>query len=697
MKKLIIAEKFSVTCELASKGRTILGDFYLPNGILLTKEYYESHEEEVKQIVNKAMKLENDNYILMFAKGHLLDLYGAKDYDETFKNWKAIPNDYIPNEFKYKVSTGKQTLINAIRDRANQNDVSEIINCTDADREGEHIFYRINDYIRFKKPIKRLWINSFEKEGIEQAFAQIKNNTEYFNLQKSGVCRSNTDWILGALLTAHATTKLSGDKDLVSVGRCQTAILNELVAVEQERKVFKPKTYYKAVAIFNSDDGDLIETIYDDVEFSSHEEVSAFSQSLNMNGIVKKYEIEEKNVYCDLLFNQTDLQVHMANNFNITPNDTLALCQELYTKGYLTYPRTSSNYISESDVEKFEKILEKLKSINSFAERVSLDKNNKRIVNTDKVESHIAILPTLEIPQLEKLSEQEKLVYLEVVKRMIAINFECAIDQYQKIEVMLGQNLFKGTGKKEVKSGFREIYDIIIENTSIPTQSENKILQLERHTVKETTTQKRKRYTYASILKLMQKYNVGTDATRSSILARLEQNGCIENSKKNIIPTGKGLKIIEILPIEEMKSLEFTGLLENDLDQVEKGLLNETVFMNKINALYLKLVQDIQLVSKNYTISEPLINALGKCPICNEGKIQKRNGQYGVFYSCTNYKNGCKYSLNKIRGKELTEKQVTSLLEGKKVTLSLNGQYGAYKVKAFLESGSVKTENIVKK
>ena len=362
----------------------------------------------------------------------------------------------------------------------------------------------------------------------------------------------------------------------------------------------------------------------------------------------------------------------------MSPDQTLKCSQSLYEKGYATYPRTSSRYITQSDANDFEKMLKAISSINSLASRCVFDKSNKRIVDDSKVESHIAIIPTPELPNVSRLNNDERLTYEALVKRVIALNFPVAVDKKQFITTNVSNLNFKSFGVVELERGWREVYNIKRKDNPLVEVNKNEIVEVISLEPKEVVTQPPKRYTEATILsfmetcgrkikneemrELMKNKGIGTSATRAEILRKLKNINYIELKGKTIYPTEKGIWIIETLPISELKNAEFTGQMEEWLYNVEKGKLSSKDYMNKIIDLYKKSCNKLNNSTK--TLNTFTEETVGKCPLCNSS-IVKRESKYGVFYGCLGYRNNCKFIIGKIAGKTLTENQVKILLKEK--------------------------------
>lgn len=683
MKTLIIAEKLNVACKIGAGGHRVLGEFKLSNGQTLTPAYLAKNEKMVNGIVSKMGKLENDKYIIMFASGHLVELYQAKDYDPKFKNWREIPFPYIPKPFKMKVKKESMPLFNSLKSVMNSNEVKEIIVATDADREGANIYRCIEIMAKTNKPTKRIWTGAFTESGLEKAFKQIKDNKEYRGMENAGYGRMTSDFLMGALLTAKATIDLGYGKDIINVGRVQTAVLAEIVRVENLIKNFSKQKSYQMVGKFKTSKGEVYEGVYEE-KFDSLDKVKKAIERLSgTNGEILECIRDKENKWCPPLFDQTSLAIELSNKYNMTPDQTLKASQTLYEKGYQTYPRTSSRYITDGDAGDFSKMLSAINRLNPLSLRHKFNPTNKRIVDNAKVESHTAIVPTESVPDLSSLTLQEKQTYTEVMLRAIAITFPAAVDEKHSLNTMVKDIPFRSTGKIELERGFREVYNLEVKDNPLPLLNKGEQVQVIGLSYREVETKPPKRYTNATILRfmetcgkqiedeeareLMKNKGIGTPATRAEVINKLFGTKYVELKGKSIYPTEKGMKMIEIFPCDELKNPEFTGNLEFKLYEVEKGNISLEEYMAFIEEVYINACKKIGLNKDKKVSKVDSQEGLGICPNCGKGQIVHRKGKSAKgaydFYACTNWKEGCKFTISEILQKKLTEKQVQQLLE----------------------------------
>lgn len=639
----------------------------------------------VKQQHYISVDYNGENYAVTWGYGHLCELYDVKDYTSDYK-WNTTNYPYFPNEFKLKLKEG----INAQQTKTNKEHFNEvkslfnssdyIINATDADREGELIFAYVYEYMKCKKPWKRLWLNSTENNAIRNALNNLKTSTEMLPLQNAGRCRSEADWLVGINATVLSTLNFGGYKNVMSVGRVQTPTLAFLVNRENEILSFISKPFWTVKGFFITSKGEEYEGLLKKPErFDSKEDAEKLIKSLDFNSsYIEKSEKTPEHKKPPLLFDLNSLQMQANSDFGFSAQKTLDIAQKLYEMQYITYPRTTSRYLPEDLKPTVYDVLDsfvgeyKIWSDKIKGRRTSI---TKPYFDNSKVESHYAIIPTSKVPT--DLSDDENKLYDIIVKSIIRIFYPDAIFNKTTIHTDVSNNTFITKGSSLQDLGWMEVGYKVKEDTTVPN-----LLTGEKVTVKdiithEGKTEPPKRYTDRTLLDametagkfvdseelrlLMKDSGLGTPATRAGIIEKLIRTGYVERNKKNLIPTEKGIYLIKNLPCEELKSPEMTGAWEKRINDIEKGKDNFDKFISDIKEQTNKIC-----ISISSTVSEgevkPFViqeTSLGKCPLCGGNVIKTKWG-----YGCSNYSSTkCSFSISgTICGKKMTERLVKKLL-----------------------------------
>lgn len=723
---LIIAEK----PDMGTKYAAALGGVMLSNGQELTSSSMQKYEKTIKSdrfkqgylegIAKKGI-LKGKRVIYSWCFGHIASLYDVKDYDETKAKWCFEHFPFIPETFKRKIHKEFNKHFALLKKLMTSKDCEYIINGTDADREGELIFDDIYVLSGSDKPVKRLWLNETNEDGIIAAFNILKDYTEMIPLRDSARARAYADWLVGINFTVLSTLKF-GIGDVVSIGRVQTPTLNIVVNREKEILSFKPETYYEIEGVFKKDkEYKGILTIKKNTKFKDKAEVDKIKALLNSNtGKIKNVTNEEKKELPPMFYDLGALQGDANAKYGFTLKKTLDIAQLLYEKGILSYPRTNCRTIPPREKERLSKIPDIIADI--FPEYAKQMKEKGIKLGTryikESSESHFAIIPVGK-PDINKLSEDEKKIFELVARNIIAAFLGEATWNHTKVITEVNGYDFVTTGKTLVKTGFREVILPSKEDVVLPVLNINDVVEVKKINVLEKQTTPPARYTEKTLKDAMEgagkiiedeelkeaikDSGIGTPATRADIVERLIKVGYIERSGKSIKPTEKGMWLIEHFPIEDIKHPELTGYWELRLNKIAKGSDSADIFLKDITEFVLKNAKIIKEIENTDELKKERrsINAkkteIGICPLCKNPMYESEK----AFY-CSNWKAGCKGSIWKVGkdgkpiiygGKKLTKTIVQELLN-KGVTKELtfktrDGKAYKDKLHLVLENGYI--------
>ena len=686
MKKVIIAEKPSVAKNIA--------DAY---NIKIRKDGY----------------FEGDDYLVTWAFGHLFQLFDAKDYDENMKGWRMDKFPFIPEEFKYKVKCdnvnrsvtdkGAEKQINIIKTLIERDDVDGVISATDQDREGELILLEVFMYLNQNKPIYRLLLNEWTPDEVRKGMNNLKENIEMKSLQDAGISRQWADWIIGINLTSVATLRYGGtgkERKMINIGRVLLPTLKIIYDRDKEIENFKASTYYKLLATFKTKNNEEFEgTYYDEnnnEKFEDKKVVEELKKHLkDKEGEIIEKQVEKKREYAPLLFNLSNLQGYITSKYKgWTSDKVLKVAQGLYEKKFITYPRTGSVALDESLKDKTKKVLEVAKNGLSYEEQIKFV-DNKRIFDNSKVESHSAITPTYIRPT--GLSKDEEIVYNAIKNRFIMQFMPIAEFEETKLTVKIHDEKFKGIfaakGRVQIVEGWRVVEKIETKDTILPFVNGKEIVQVVDGKVNTVTKKPPKLHNEKTLLRVMETcgksfkdeedspemmqailsgFSIGTPATRAETIKKLKDTGYIKSKGKSLTCTDLGKTLVEIFPVKELLDLQYTGRLEKTLSDIEKGKFKKDDFLSMIKAFTVEAVEDIKkdtAMLKNFKVELPEgTESIGKCPVCGNDIIEGEKG-----FGCTNWKNGCKYTIWKndkfieSMGKKVTKEMVKLLLKNGKV------------------------------
>ncbi len=617
---------------------------------------------------------EGEEYIVTWAFGHLLQLYDAKDYNESMAKWHMDNFPFIPDKFRYKVKnspkkkdkpdSGAKKQLNIIKSLMFRKDVDRIISACDYDREGQVIGDSIIYHYKAPKEVYRLLLNEWTPDAVRNGLKNLKPNTELRPLQDAGVSRQWADWLIGINLTSVATLKYQkGRGKVLNVGRVIMPTLKIIYDRDKEIANFKPETYFKLAAAFRTRSGESFQAFYMENEkdkFKTKEELEVIEKQIAESaGIVADKQTEHKKEYPPFLFNLTNLQGYITNKYKgWTADKVLKTAQSLYEKKFITYPRTASTALEETLVDRASKVLSNIKKGLPYEEEIRF-KKSKRVFNNSKVESHSAIIPTYVIPR--SLTPDEEKVYTAVKNRFIMQFMPVAEHEETKVKIRIKDVSLKGDfqakGRVQLVEGWRVVEQTESKDKLLPFVEKNDEVKVEKTDLSSHETKPPKHHTEKTLLRVMEtcgkKFNdeeavlsgfsIGTPATRADTIKKLKDIGYITSKDKSLLCTELGNNMVETFPVKSLFDLEFTGKLEKALHDMEKKQVSRKAFVNFIADFTVKSVSEIKndqdIILQQVERKETKKNEfLGKCPQCGSAVMESTKG-----FGCTNWKSGCKY------------------------------------------------------
>lgn len=633
---------------------------------------------------------------IIFGVGHLTKLYDAKDYDKKYSEWNLDIFPCIPNHFKTKPSEKTIEFYKLASDLFNKADL--IISATDSDREGQVVFDYLYKTTGTKTPWMRAWLPSdLTDNKIRQAFNNLEHWSVRYPLTLAGIARSISDWTIGCNLTVASTIKYGG-KTLMNEGRVQTAVLNMVATRTRGIENFVSSPFWKVSAeIFLSQDISFVANLVEPDKFENVNDAQNYIDNCNKSAdaivVDKKY--TKRKIKKPLLYSTTDLQIAVNKKYGYDVTSIAANMEALYNMHFISYPRTDAVVLSNALEQETRAVIKKLFNTTDY-NQYNRDESEwshftKRHFDDALIakagDSHTAVVPTLEIPDLSKLSEEQRNIYDMIARSVMCLAYDdVEVDDTTLIFDIAGYKFkAKGSVVTNYGSSWHMLYKDKIDN-NLPDVIINDRL-LFNPILTEGKTKPKPYYTQASLLDEMVCVNniiddediaafmkakecgLGTGGTRPSIIGGLLKNNLLKIEKKHIVPTEKGYWLIDHIPDElrMIKDPATTGRWEQVLNRIASSDLNTAKqltaqFLKTINEATRKYYQAIvnsptELFSETEA-GKKLDGSNYKCPKCGM-PLHRFNWGFG----CSGYKNGCNFALGKFRDKKLTEKQMIDLLE----------------------------------
>ena len=668
----------------------------------------------------------NSDYIVTWAFGHLFSLAdietytGSEDTRWTLDNLPCFPKEF---KFELRKADGKKTVDSGVKKQfkiietlCNRSDVDTIVNAGDADREGEIIVRLcVDNALKGNKAKKRLWLPDQTPETVRRALSEMKDESEYDNLAGEGLARTYIDWLYGVNLTRYATIK-SGK--LLRVGRVIVPIVKAIYDRDMEIRNFVPETYY-VISSSAETNGEKIELTskrkFTKDELSKAEELAA---AYNCEGaIVTSVESKAEKIMPGKLYSLSTLQNVLGKKYKMSMAESLKIIQKLYEDGYLTYPRTNSEYLATAEKDKMKAIIANIGKL-GYPVRF---KDSKYIFDDSKIESHSALTPTYKIPPKDKLSEKESQVYSTVFRRFVAVF--CAEDcvaQKSEIKIKVGElEEFSLKGTVILEPGWTKYDDYSTKDKILPKLSIGDSVNIDFKPEEKQTTPPR-HYTIETLNKYLKNpfkddkakakeleesgevddaddyraifegLELGTEATRTGIIDNAKKSGYIDLKKDVYTILSGGEFLIE--------SIARLGIVMDKYKTSELGKALKKVFRGEmtIDESVTLAEREIAAIFADKTNNPPMPKVdtgkigqiVGACPLCGRNVIR---GKFN--YGCMGYTDGCTFKMGvNICKRDIPISEVARLLATGETGLltdfiSKNGK--RFKAKLVLKGGEV--------
>jgi len=581
--------------------------------------------------------------LITSAVGHLYGLVEANkkgwdypvfdiEWRESYKSSKDLK--YVKNYIDTIIMLTKQA--------------DEFTIACDYDVEGEVIGLNIIRFACKKKDGNRMKFSTLTKPDLIEAYEKKSSHLDW-GQALAGETRHKLDWFYGINLSRALThsVKTAGSFHVMSAGRVQGPALKMLVDREREIMQFKPEPFWliNLKGIYQKAD---IEASHEKDKIFDKKEVEKILSNVKSQKEAKVIDVKRarRNQAPPNPFNLTTLQSESYALFRITPKETLAIAQTLYLAGVTSYPRTSSQILDPK--LGFQKILKDLSKqpeydllCRELLKRPALKPNNGN--KTDP--AHPAIYPTGQVPNT--LKPREKKVYDLIVKRFMATFADPAVRETMQVTLDVNKEKFVTKGTRTIEENWHVFYKpyLKMEEITLPDMKQDDSVTIKKIEKEDKETQPPNRFNQSSIIKELEKRNLGTKATRADILDRLFQRGYVEGVQIHV--TNLGMETIKVLEKHAPTILDekLTADFEEEMEKIREGKQKEEKVLDKAIIFLKQLLGDFK--KKEKEIGKEIIHSLhatqdkqnyiGKCLDCEGGSLTIKSGKFGRFIACDKY------------------------------------------------------------
>ncbi|WP_435147933.1 DNA topoisomerase I [Halobaculum sp. P14] len=607
--------------------------------------------------------------------GHVVGVDFPPEYDD----WRDVePVELIDAPVQKRPT--QENIVRALRLLARNAD--RVVIATDYDREGELIgkeAYELVREVNEDVPVDRVRFSSITEREVTEAFENPDDID--FDLAAAGEARQVIDLVWGAALTRFLSLSARQlGEDFISVGRVQGPTLKLIVDREREIQAFDPDDYWELFAdllkrdgnvaddaddaadqafeaqyFYEDDDGTEAERVWDQVVAEQVYEALSAADSATVDSVRRRTRTDEP----PAPFNTTQF-IRAASSIGYSAQRAMSIAEDLYTAGYITYPRTD-NTVYPDDLDERD-LLDDLSGARQFGDDAESLLDQEDITPTEGDEEttdHPPIHPTGELPSASELSEDEWEVYELVVRRFFATVAADATWEHLRVVTQVpaadaGVNdddtlSLKSNGKRLVEAGYHDVYPYFSTNESyVPGVEEGETLSVSDTRLEEKQTQPPRRYGQSRLIETMEDLGVGTKSTRHNVIQKLYDRGYIEGDPPR--PTKLAEAVVEASEqfADRIVSDEMTAQLEQDMQAIARGektydeVADESREM--LDAVFDGLTDSREEVGDLLQKSLKADKQLGPCPDCGEELLVRKSRHGSYFVGCDGYPD-CEYTL----------------------------------------------------
>jgi DNA topoisomerase-1 len=592
------------------------------------------------------------NFIAVCAVGHLFNLkQKGKGSD-----YPVFDAEWVPSCMAVKKAFFSMKYFDTLEWSAQRDGDSELIAACDFDNEGSLIAEKIIKLIFKKEDGKRMKFSTLTKQDLINAYENMMPHLDVSNIT-AGETRHYLDWMYG-INTSRALTlsikKVSKKFSLLTAGRVQAPTLIILADRELEIKNFVPTPYWQLQLVLLVDGSEVIAFFEEDKIWDKDKADRIFNECKGKPAVVESIKTKRYKQYPPTPFNITSLQTEAYRLFGYSPQQTMSIAQSLYTKAYISYPRTSSEKLPpQIGYKQILEALSKFEDYNSMCK--ALLSNELKPVEGKLIDSaHESIHPTVEPPEnVKKLNFHEQRIYDLICRRFFSVFAQPAIRESVQVLINVNNHNFLADGRRTIERGWMDFYKPYYrpDDIFLPNIKKGDILNVKSLEILNKKTSPHPRYSQASIIKEMEKRGLGTRATRSAILQTLYDRDYITG--RTIQVSELGIKISDVIKkyVPDFADEKLTKRFEKGLEKIVEGKDEKEKILKRAKKAIIKVSKEFKQNEDKIgkELEEAIVKTqdeksiLGKCSSCGKDlKIIFSPKTRKYFVGCTGYKEGCK-------------------------------------------------------
>lgn len=554
----------------------------------------------------------------------------------------------------YQILPGKEKVVAELKKLAK--DADNIYLATDLDREGEAIAWHLKEAIggdpdRFKRVV----FNEITKRAITEAFSEPGDlDMRYVEAQQA---RRFLDRIVGFMVSPLLWAKVARG---LSAGRVQSVAVRLVVEREQEIRAFIPEEFWEVYGDLATEKKAKLrcQVVREDGENfrpTSKQATDAALAILNAAEykVSKREDRPTSSKPRPPLITST-LQQAASTRLGFGVKKTMLMAQRLYEAGYITYMRTDSTHLSNDSIAMCRDYIEK-----NFGKEYLPEKPLQYSSKEGAQEAHEAIRPSdvKMMPNRLMGMEQDAIRLYDLIwKFFVACQMPPA--RYLSSSITIAADKFELRTKGRIMQfdGYLRVMPSKEEDVVLPEVEVGEKLRLDKLDPFQNFTKPPPRFTEASLVKELEKRDIGRPSTYASIISTIQDRGYVKVENKRFYALKMGDIVAERLieSFSDLMDYDFTAKMEDSLDEVAEGSTNWKKLLDDFYESFTSQLAAAEAEDGGMRENNPTDTDI-KCPKCGR-PMQIRTASTGVFLGCSGYslppKERCKCTINLTPGEE---------------------------------------------
>ncbi|EKX73240.1 DNA topoisomerase III, putative [Theileria equi strain WA] len=538
------------------------------------------------------------------VKGHLSSL----EFDPSYSNWNRTPIHELFTAPTYQIIIKDcKDIEKNIQYYAKLCD--KMILWLDCDREGEAIAFEVIEVFRGVQKssnIKRAVFSAVTRSDIEQACCNLREPD--INLAKAVETRQEIDLRIGSAMTRFMTLKykhfLNTKSNVLSYGPCQLPTLGFVVDRFKRIENFVREEYW-SINVEVVLEETPVSFLWDRVRlFDGQAVLTLYEVCLeNPLAFVTRINKRQTKKYPPLPLDTVEMNKTVCKYLKISSSQCMQLAESLYSKGFISYPRTETNIFPQS--------IDLMSLINSLSNHPTFGEYAKRLVDGDfcvpvmgkkNDEAHPPIHPVKSMTSSEAESPLHWQLYEYITRRFLACCSKAAVGDESMIFLDVSGEGFHTKGMVIREYNWLDIYTYEKwEGRIVPNFSQGQEITPTKITLKNGKTNPPALLSEANLIDLMNKNGIGTDATMHEHIQKIQdRHYAVKNEKLRFIPTNLGKALYNAFKEYTASSIDLTkpalrAHMERDMSDIACGLKNK----EDVVRVYADLMRDIYLEIAN--------------------------------------------------------------------------------------------------